>query len=192
VGRDMAENPHTLINRLRDALALHPQNLSTFLGALTPEEQQEIRQMMILGEELHTRGFRVPGLSTHFRPDFKDPVDELEAEFSGLLFRAQTRLTTHGREQVFGLWMDILTRTLGSRKSTVMLRWLQMSPTMSKNKFAEMIAKENEAFPLNEQEGWTSAEPDVIRRLINAELKKLRDQEEPPHLTVIEGWRKTP
>jgi hypothetical protein len=189
----MAQEPSTLANRLRDALAMHPQNLSKFFATLTSEEQQEIRQMIILTEELSVRGltsaFKV---STHRLPDSRDPVDELRAAFSDLVFLAMTRLTTHGKEELFGRWMEILTQKLRSRKNAVMLRWLQMAPTMSKRKFTEMIAKENDAYPQDERQGWTSINPEDIKSLLNAELRQLRAQEEPPHLSVIEGGRKTP
>lgn len=190
----MGEERPTLTNRLREGLALHPENFLRFYEALSPADRQEIREMIVLGEELRLRGL-TPLFKVSHRselPNFKDPVDELKVEFSDLIFRAQSRLTTHGREQVFGGWMDILTQKLRSRKDAVVLRWFLNGSTMSKREFTRMIAKENEAFPPKERVGWSGTNPDDIKRLLNDELKKLREQEDPPHLSVIEGGRKTP
>jgi hypothetical protein len=68
----MGEEHSTLVNRLKDALALHPQSFSKFFATLTPEERQEIRQMIILAEELNGRGlamaFKV-SIRTHAESD---------------------------------------------------------------------------------------------------------------------------
>lgn len=189
----MLEEPATLTHRLRDALALHPENFSKFFETLSAAEREQVREMIILAEEFRTRGL-TGLLGVHTRPDipnFIDPVDELKNAFHNLIYKAQTRLSSYGKELIFGQWIDVLTKILGPKHS-VMLRYLMMTPAVSKYKITRMIAKENEAFPANERSGWTSTDPDTIKRLINEELQKHRAPDEPPPFNVIEGGRKTP
>jgi hypothetical protein len=183
----MADETYTLIDRVREALSLQQEHFVQFVATLTPEDLNQLRQWVDLVDEMLDRHL-VHGKNWRL-PNYTDPVNELDVAFTNLIFRAQTRLTTYGTEEIFGRWTDILTQNLRSRKNAVMRRWVLRPRTMSKRAFCKLIATENAAFPPNEQEGWSSVDQDRIKALLNQELSRLREQ---PNLQVIEGGRKDP